>query len=230
MANVTFGWYNIFYKLKKKLSPQINDFLYQLEVHASNRAFLLHDFLAARFVGVFDPFLFDMGLGVVVGWKGNVLSTQGMTNCRLVGHHTTDAIFHRVHVMNSALQSIIRRKRVLDGRHLIAKIVVENRTVSPEPTAQHLHFVYNLPVFHGDGVSGLKVAVMSVVDCSIHGITLRHALFVEIHNLFRIFDEQLCTVAKSWCESMPVHGKFASLTHKRCFVLSFRSIAYTFSF
>merc|ERR1719193_1385402 len=144
MANVTFGWYNIFYKLKKKLSPKINNFLYQLEVHASNRAFLLHDFVAARFFGVFDPFLFDMGLGVVVGWKGNVLSFRCMTNCRLVGHHTTDAIFHRVHMMNSALQSIIRRKRVLDGWHLIAKIVVQDRTVGSEPTPQHLHFVYDL--------------------------------------------------------------------------------------
>jgi len=204
--------------------------LYQFKVHTGDGTFPLDDFIASRFVSVFDLLLFDMGLGVVVGWQGNVLSFQCMTNCRLVGHHTTDAIFHRVHVMNSALQSIIRRKRVLDGWHLIAKIVVQDRTVGPEPTPQHLHFVYDLPVFHGDSVSGLEVAVVSVIDCTIHGITFWHALFVEIHDLFRIFDEQLCTVAECWSKSMPVHGKFASLTHKRRFVLSFGCIADTLPF
>ena len=95
----------------------------------------------------------------------------------------------KTHVMNSALQSIIRRKRVFDGWHLVSKIVVQDRTVGPEPTPQHLHLVYDLPVFHGDGVSGLKVAVVSVVDGAVHGVTFWHALFVEIDDLFRIFDE-----------------------------------------
>ena len=93
-------------------------------------------------------------------------------------------------MMNGALYAVIGRKRIFDGWHQVAQIVVQDRTVFPEPTAQHPDLVHDLAVFHGDCVSGLEFSVVSEVDGTVHGVTSRHALFVEVHDLFRVFDEQ----------------------------------------
>ena len=72
--------------------------LEQFKVQTSKRALPLDDFILVWVVSIFHLCLHDMCLGVMVRWKGNVLSTQGLANRRLVCHNKPDSISHWVHL------------------------------------------------------------------------------------------------------------------------------------